>query len=270
MNNAIQFNVVKDAATKLRKHWPFLRPKCGVVLGSGWDNVVKSLGGDTLSYNEIAGLGQTTVDGHSGKICRVMFDETEVLIFQGRHHYYEGLGWTPVVFPVLLLHLLGADTVLLTNAAGGIREDLKPGTLMVITDHINQMGTNPLIGPHQPELGVRFPDQTEVYSKELRKILLQGGADAIGTYVGVSGPPFETPAEIWAYQSLGAHAVGMSTVPEAIVANALGMKVAGLSCICNWAAGIGDKKLNHELVNMVAEENMPRMEEMIKHFITAL
>jgi len=166
--------------------------------------------------------------------------------------------------------MLGANTVLLTNAAGGIREDLKPGTLMVITDHINQMGTNPLIGPHQPELGVRFPDQTEVYSKDLRKILLKGGADAIGTYVSVSGPPFETPAEIWAYQSLGAHAVGMSTVPEAIVANALGMKVAGLSCICNWAAGISDKKLNHELVTIVAEENMSRMEKMIKHFIAAL
>jgi len=270
MNDAIQFDVVKEAATKLRKHWPFLHPKCGIILGSGWDNALKSLGGETLSYNEIAGFGQTAVDGHSGKIRHIMLDEIELLIFQGRHHYYEGIGWTPVVFPILLLHLLGADTVLLTNAAGGIREDLKPGSIMVITDHINQMGTHPLIGPHQPELGVRFPDQSEVYSKDLRKILLKGGADAIGTYIAVSGPTFETPAEIWAYQSWGAHAIGMSTVPEAIVANALGMKVAGLSCICNWAAGLDNKKLNHELVHMVAEDNMPRMEKMIEHFIAEL
>jgi len=270
MNDFIQLDIIKDAAKKLRKQWPFLRPKCGVILGSGWDNALQSLGGETLSYNEIVGFGSIAVDGHSGKIRRIIHKGKEVLIFQGRHHYYEGLGWTPVVFPVLLLHLLGADTVLLTNAAGGIREDLKTGSIMVITDHINQMGTHPLIGPHQPELGVRFPDQTEVYSHKLRKILLKGGADAIGTYIAVSGPTFETPAEIWAYKSWGAHAIGMSTVPEAIIANALEMNVAGLSCICNQAAGLGDKKLNHELVNMVAEDNMPRMEKLIEHFIAEL
>jgi purine-nucleoside phosphorylase len=194
----------------------------------------------------------------------------ELFIFQGRRHWYEGIGWTPVILPVYLLHALGADTVLLTNAAGGIRPDLSPGSLMVIEDHINMLGSNPLIGPHNPKLGTRFPDQSEVYNRQLRQKLMTAGADASGVYIATMGPTFETPAEIKLFSAMGADAVGMSTVPEAIVANALDMHVAGLSCICNWAAGISPVKLTHEDVNETAAKTMPRMKKIITGFLSAL
>jgi purine-nucleoside phosphorylase len=208
--------------------------------------------------------------GHAGKLLATTVRGMEVFIFQGRRHWYEGDGWTPVILPIYLLHALGADTVLLTNAAGGIRNDLAPGSLMALADHVNMLGSNPLIGPHNPNLGTRFPDQSEVYSQPLRQKLLEAGADAEGVYIATSGPTFETPAEIKQYRSMGADAVGMSTVPEAIVANALGLRVAGLSCICNWAAGIGGAKLTHEDVNQVAAATMPRMKNTIAKFLEGL
>ena len=143
-----------------------------------------------------------------------------------------------------------------------------PGSLMVMSDHINMLGANPLIGAHNPNFGVRFPDQTEVYSSTLRKKLLDAGADSEGVYVATCGPTFETPAEIRAFRSMGADAVGMSTVPEAIIANAMGLKVAGLSCVCNWAAGLGHEKLTGEDVICTAQEAMPRMRAVIKAFVT--
>jgi purine-nucleoside phosphorylase len=208
--------------------------------------------------------------GHAGTLLSATVNGTEVFIFQGRRHWYEGEGWTPVILPLYLLHALGARAVLLTNAAGGIRHDLKPGSLMAIDDHINMLGSNPLIGPHNPGLGTRFPDQSEVYDKPLREKLLKAGADTTGVYIATSGPTFETPAEIKQYRSMGADAVGMSTVPEAIIANALDMQVAGLSCICNWAAGISPTKLTHEDVNRVAAEAMPRMKSTITAFLEEL
>jgi len=262
--------ILASAAETIQKRWPDAQPKCGIILGSGWGEAVADFQGREIAYGEIPGFGAPGVMGHVGKLLATTVSGMEVFIFQGRRHWYEGEGWTPVILPVYLLHALGAGTVLLTNASGGIRNDLGPGSLMVIGDHINMLGANPLIGPHNPMLGTRFPDQSEIYDKPLREKLLKAGANASGVYVATMGPTFETPAEIKQYRAMGADAVGMSTVPAAIVANALGMQVAGLSCICNWAAGIGSTKLTHEDVNQVAAQTMPRMKKTIRAFLEDL
>jgi len=270
MNPQINPLTLDSAVEAVQKQWPGAKPRCGLILGSGWGEAVADLKGMELPYSRIPGFGKTGVMGHAGKLLATTINGMEVFIFQGRRHWYEGEGWTPVILPIYLLHALGARTVLLTNAAGGIRDDLKPGSLMAISDHINMLGSHPLIGPHNPKLGTRFPDQSEVYNKPLCEKLLEAGADATGVYIATSGPTFETPAEIRQYGSMGADAVGMSTVPEAIVANALGMQVAGLSCICNWAAGISPTKLTHEDVNKVATKAMPRMKSTITAFLEGL
>jgi purine-nucleoside phosphorylase len=262
--------MLESAVESIRNKWPDSRPACGVVLGSGWAEAVSDLQGTEISYSDIPGLGYTGVAGHAGKLLATTVKGMEVFVFQGRRHWYEGEGWTAVILPAYLLHALGAGTILLTNAAGGIREDLEPGSLMVIEDHINMLGSNPLIGSYNPRLGSRFPDQTEVYDKLFRKRLLAAGADSAGIYVATAGPTFETPAEIRQFRTMGADAVGMSTVPEAILANALGMRVAGISCICNRAAGLGHQKLTHEDVNQVAAETMPRMKKTIITFLERL
>jgi purine-nucleoside phosphorylase len=270
MNPQINQLTLDSAAETVRSAWPGIRPACGLILGSGWGEAVRDLEGRELPYTAIPGLGQTGVMGHAGQLRTAAVGGMDILIFQGRRHWYEGEGWTPVILPVYLLHALGARSLLLTNAAGGIRQDLKPGSLMAIADHINMLGTNPLIGPHNPRLGTRFPDQSQVYDRALHDKLLRAGADTSGTYVATGGPTFETPAEIHQYRTMGADAVGMSTVPEAIIANALGMKTAGLSCICNWAAGISPEPLTHEDVNRTAADTMPRMRELLHLFLEDL
>ena len=265
---AISQTLLDEAVSAVKKMWPQARPKVGIILGSGWGDAA---GGFTvqaaLPYENIPNLGKSGAPGHAGKLIHAEVGGTEVFIFQGRRHVYEGCGWTPVVLPVWILKQFGVQTVLLTNASGGIREDLRPGTLMAIEDHINLMGSNPLIGPHNQAFGERFPDQTGVYSSGLRKILMESGADASGIYLAVSGPSFETPAEIRAFRALGADAVGMSTVPEAIFANALGLRIAGLSCVCNPAAGLGDDRLSAEDVLHTANQTMPRMRAVIRSFV---
>ena len=270
MNTQIDPSVLDSAAKALTSKWPDARPKVGLILGSGWGEAVADFDGDELSFAELPGFGAPGVLGHAGKLLRGAMGGVEVFIFQGRRHWYEGEGWTPVILPVYLLNAMGANTVLLTNAAGGIRDDLGPGSLMAISDHINMLGSNPLIGPHIPKLGTRFPDQSQVYDPALRQKLLGAGADAEGIYIATTGPTFETPAEINQYKAMGADAVGMSTVPEAIVANAMGMRVAALSCICNWAAGISPVPLTHEDVNQVAAATMPRMKSTITNFLKEL
>ncbi len=260
-----------DAAeAAVRAVWPDAAPRCGLILGSGWGDAIAGFTGDEISYADIPGLGTTGVMGHAGKLRRAVINGVELFIFQGRRHWYEGEGWTPVILPAYLLHAFGADTLLLTNAAGGINPGLPPGSLMAIGDHINMLGSNPMIGPHNPKLGTRFPDQSEVYDKNLCHRLMKAGADTVGTYIATMGPTFETPAEIKLFKAIGADAVGMSTVPEAIVANALGMRVAGLSCICNWAAGISPTKLTHEDVNETAARTMPRMKAILETFLKEL
>ena len=265
---AISHILLNEAAASVKKAWPQAKPRLGIILGSGWGNAV---GGFTvkadLPYAKIPNLGKSGAPGHAGKLLHAELGGTEFFIFQGRRHVYEGEGWTPIVLPVWLLKQFGAQTVLLTNASGGIREDLRPGTLMAIEDHINLLGGSPLTGPHNPAFGERFPDQTAIYDHDLRRILMDAGADVSGVYIATPGPSFETPAEIRAFRALGADAVGMSTVPEAIFANALGLRVAGLSCICNWAAGLGDEKLSGDDVIRTAEAAMPQMQSVIRSFV---
>jgi purine-nucleoside phosphorylase len=245
--------------------WPDARPRYAVTLGSGWSAVVESLPVlDTLDYGEIPGLGATGVDGHAGRIVRVDAAAGELLIFQGRRHLYEGVGWTPIALPIYLARRMGVEVCLLTNAAGGIGEGMHAGDLMLIDDHINMLGDNPLVGPHEPFWGPRFPDQSTVYDQEFGARLLAAAAASAarmhrGVYLATKGPTFETPAEIRAYRAMGADAVGMSTVPEAILANACGMRVAGLSLISNLAAGISPTALSHREVAEAAARVMPTL-----------
>jgi len=260
----------------IRKEWGDIRPSVCLVCGSGWGEIVQGLSPvSSISYEKLPEIGATTVDGHQGRLWLAKPGKQEVLIFQGRRHFYEGVGWSPVIFPPLLAHQLGTQTILLTNAAGGIREDLHPGDLMVLSDHINFMGSNPLIGkvPH-PDIP-RFPDQTEIYDKKLREIILQAGKETgqdlkMGTYLALSGPAFETPAEISAFSKLGADAVGMSTVPEAMVANALGLKVGAISCISNLAAGKSAHPLSHEEVAETASKALPKMTKLLANLLPKL
>ena len=196
----------------------------------------------------------------------------DILVFEGRRHWYEGQGWEPLAFPVYLAATLGVKTVVLTNAAGGIRRDLRPGRLMIIDDHINSMGVSPLMGPHDVIWGSRFPDQQEVYDRQLRRRMDAtarriGEKLSHGTYVAVPGPEYETPAEIAAFRSMGADAVGMSTVPEAILAHAAGIRVVAISCISNHAAGMSSEGLSHEVMLAQILKIGPRMKALLSAFL---
>ena len=260
------------ALSFVQARWPNVKPRLGLILGSGWSEVVESFQiADAIPYEDIPGLGKTGVVGHAGRLVLAEASGVETLIFQGRRHFYEGVGWTPIALPVFLLKALGAQAVMVTNAAGGVRADLKPGSLMIIDDHINFLGANPLIGAHDAVWGPRFPDQSEVYNTKLRRLLAQAGSAAgetlpHGVYLADSGPTYESPAEIRAFRTLGADAVGMSTVPEALLANAAGLKVVGLSCITNLAAGISKQALSHEEVTEATRNAMARMKSIVLGF----
>lgn len=268
---AINQTELDEAVQALNVMWPNAAPRFGIILGSGWGEAIAPFAVKAeCSYEEIPFLGKTGVMGHVGRLLLAESNGVEFFIFQGRRHGYEGCGWTPIVLPVWILKQFGAESVLLTNASGGIRDDLGTGSLVAVTDHINQLGGNPLQGPHNPQFGTRFPDQTAVYNPELQRALLECGADASGVYVATLGPTFETPAEIRAFRVMGADVVGMSSVPEAIFGNALGLRVACLSCVCNWAAGLGHEELTHEDVAQVAGETMPRMQSVLQNFTNLL
>ena len=251
-------------------------PHCGLILGSGWGSALQT--GHVLarlSYRDIPGLGPSTVVGHAGELLLFEKHGIRVAAFLGRHHWYEGVGWEPVVLPVELLRRMGAPNLLITNAAGGISPSLRPGDLMAIRDHINASGVNPLIGPLVPGWGQRFPDQSHIYSDDLIDLLRKAAHDtevslSDGVYAFVTGPGYETPAEIRAYAGMGADAVGMSTVPEAIVANAAGLRVAGLSCITNMAAGISGPHLSHDEVLAQTQQTGPVMAALLDAFLARL
>ncbi len=269
----IDRSTLEKALSHVRGKWPAAKPQLGMILGSGWSEVIGSFNvKDTISYEEIPGLGKTGVVGHAGRLVLAESAGIELLVFQGRRHFYEGVGWTPIALPIFLIKSLGAKGVLVTNAAGGVRKDLVPGTLMIISDHINFLGANPLIGAHDSFWGPRFPDQSGVYNSTLRKLLVQSGNNvgeklAEGVYLADSGPTYESPAEIRAFRTLGADAVGMSTVPEAMLANAAGLQVAGLSCITNSAAGISENPLSHEEVTETTRVSMERMKKVLLSFV---
>lgn len=246
---------------------------CAVILGSGWGEV---LAPETVyakvSYADLPGLGNASVEGHRGEMLLVRLAGRRVLLFSGRRHYYEGCSLQQVVYPIRLLKALGIKRLLITNAAGGINETFHPGDLMVLTDHLNFTGLNPLRGAHDPTWCTRFPDMTHVYDTEWVRLLLDLGGETMrkGVYVFSPGPSYETPAEIRAYRALGADAVGMSTVPEAIMAHAGGIRVAAISCITNMAAGLHASPLVHEEVLAESTAAQPRMAAVIKAFIAAV
>lgn len=265
--------LLQEAADTLHGILPHARPRGGIILGSGWNEVGQSFEPcQSLPYTAIPGWGQPGPTGHAGRLSLVRHTELEFFCFEGRRHWYEGAGWEPVAMPVFLLQSYGASFLLLTNASGGIRADLKAGDLMVIDDHINAMGSNPLIGPHTSCWGPRFPDLSRVYDRDLRRLLdsagIQSGVPLThGVYVAVAGPSYETPAEIRALRALGADAVGMSTVPEAMLAHAAGLRVAGISCIANAAAGTTSTALSHDEVLLQTRRSAPQMRDLLMTFI---
>ena len=229
-------------------------PQIGLILGSGLGEFTDSLGNViNISYREIPEFPLSTVEGHEGSFVFGDFNGVPIVALRGRLHYYEGYPQHDITMPVRIMKKLGVETLILTNAAGGINLEFSAGALMLITDHINYSGDNPLIGSNLEEFGPRFPDVSDIYTKDLRNqlketALLEGISLSEGVYIMYSGPNYETPAEIRFFRAIGADAVGMSTVPEALVAAHCGMKVIGVSCITNMAAGVIDKKLSHQEV----------------------
>ncbi len=254
------FDQVSEAAAFLREKLSTLTPLIGIVLGSGLGAVADAITSPVVvAYGEIPHFPQSTVEGHSGRIVAGMLGPVPVVVMQGRVHFYEGYTPEQVTFPMRVLGALGLKAVVLTNAAGGIQEGYRVGQLVALADHINFMGWNPLIGPNEPRFGfatgtgLRFFDMTEAYSKRLRALAREtafgeGFALEEGVYLATPGPSFETPAEVRAFRGLGATLVGMSTVPETIVARHMGLEVLGISCVTNLAAGLGGSQLSHEEV----------------------
>jgi purine-nucleoside phosphorylase len=236
-----------------------LRPKIGLVLGSGLGAFADELTSATrISYDKIPNFPRSTVEGHAGALVIGKAGEVSVAVLQGRVHLYEGYSAKEVVFPMRVLGRLGIRAAILTNAAGAINREYSRGALVVIRDHINLQGTNPLVGPNDERFGVRFPDMTEAYSEPYRAIALHaakrlGIAAHSGVYAALAGPSFETPAEIRYLETIGADLVGMSTVPEVIVARHMGIRVLGISCATNMAAGILGEPLSHEEVMETGE-----------------
>ncbi|MBM6619955.1 purine-nucleoside phosphorylase [Bacillus suaedaesalsae] len=234
-------------------------PKIGLILGSGLGVLAEEIQNPiTLPYHEIPEFPVSTVEGHAGQLVIGELEGIQVVAMQGRFHFYEGYSLDKVTFPVRVMKEIGVETVIVTNAAGGVNTSFKAGDLMLITDHINNMGQNPLIGPNNPEFGVRFPDMSAAYCPKLRAKAKDvasslGISLQEGVYVGNTGPSYETPAEVRMIRTLGGDAVGMSTVPEVIVARHAGLTVLGISCISNMAAGILDQPLTHDEVMETTE-----------------
>ncbi len=251
-------------------------PTIGLILGSGLgvlaDEIEQPI---RLPYTQIPEFPVSTVEGHAGQFVFGKLEGREVVAMQGRFHYYEGYSMEEVTFPVRVMKELGVKTLIVTNAAGGVNESFAPGDLMIIKDHINQMGQNPLIGPNDDELGVRFPDLSSAYSARLRQIAKEEAQQLQlqlkeGVYIGNTGPSYETPAEIRMARKLGGDAVGMSTVPEVIVSRHAGLDVLGISCISNMAAGILPEPLSHEEVIETTERVKIDFMSLVKAIIKRL
>jgi purine-nucleoside phosphorylase len=266
----------ETAHTTLADALGSFQPDTGLILGSGLGFFVEaSLQPEgSLAYADIPGFPVSTVAGHAGRFVWGSLGPRKVLCMQGRFHYYEGYPLSEIIRPIRLMKEVGVQTLFITNAAGGIRRDFRPGDLMLLMDHINFIGENPLRGPNNEALGPRFPDMSQVYDPALRdlarKVALSN--DLLlreGVYLATSGPSFETPAEVRAFRILGADAVGMSTVPEAIAARHLGMRVAAVSCITNLAAGLSHQTLTHEEVAETANRVSRPFAAFLRNWIAA-
>jgi purine-nucleoside phosphorylase len=249
------------------------KPRVGIILGSGLGAFVKELTEQTvIPFSDIPHFIPPTVEGHSGNLIFGNVAKVPVVVLQGRIHYYEGHSMETVVYPTRTLAMLGCEVLILTNSAGGFGDTMQAGDFMIIEDHINLMGINPLMGPNITELGPRFPDMTEAYDRSLiaKMETVFNGLDLKyhkGIYCGVSGPTYETPAEVRYLKLMGGKAVGMSTVPETIAANHLGLRVAALSCITNLAAGISRRKLSHDEVTETAKKVEVSFTTFLKTFV---
>lgn len=265
----------EHAARTIRARWSE-DARIALVLGSGLGAFADELQDRvTVAYEEIPGFARSTVEGHAGRLVLGKAGGIPVVAMQGRFHYYEGYSFDEVVFPMRTFGALDIKSVVLTNAAGGINVAFDQGALMVISDHLNLIGANPLRGVHDERFGARFPDMSEVYSHEYQEIAVEE-AQAMGVqlrrgiYAAMSGPSYETPAEVRMLRTLGADAVGMSTVPEAIVARQMGMKVLGISVITNLAAGVTDQPINHEEVMEMGERVRATFVELLRRVVRRL
>lgn len=251
-------------------------PEVAIVLGSGLGDYAESIRVESeLPYSEIEGFPVSTVPGHAGRFIFGYLEDIPVVCMKGRVHYYEGYPISDVVLPVRLMKLMGAKILFLTNAAGGVNTSFHAGDLMLIKDQISVFAPNPLIGENIEELGVRFPDMSHVYDEELQQVIRRAAKDngiflQEGVYTQLTGPSFESPAEIRMLRTLGCDAVGMSTVVEAIAANHMGMKICGISCICNLAAGMTANPLNHEEVQEAADKAAPNFKKLVTESVKGM
>ena len=250
-------------------------PEVGIILGSGLGELADEYCEIAINYSDIPGFEASTVSGHKGRLVFAEINGKKVVMMQGRFHYYEGHSIQKVVLPVKVMKKLGVKTLIITNAAGGVNPNFRPSDLMIITDHINYMGINPLIGANDDSMGERFPDMSEIYNSDLVDMVQKIG-DSIGVdlqegvYMALTGPSYETPAEVKMAGILGADAVGMSTVPEAIVASWAKMDVIGISCICNSAAGVSTVGLSHEDVIRAANIAKDKFKKLILEVLKKL
>ncbi len=271
MSNAI-YEKIKKCVEAIREKTSF-EPDVALVLGSGLGNYAENIKIEAeISYNDIPGFPVSTVPGHAGKFIFGYVGDVKVVCMKGRIHFYEGYNVSDVVLPARVMKMLGAKILFLTNAAGGLGQGFAAGDLMLITDHISMFAPNPLIGPNIDELGARFPDMSEVYKKDLQEVIRSVAKEngiklQEGVYAQLTGPSFESPAEIRLLGNLGVSAVGMSTVNEAIAANHMGMRVCGVSCISNLAAGLSENPLSHEEVQEAADKAAPLFTKLVTESI---
>ena len=266
---------IKESAQYIKSKLQNMKPEIAIILGSGLGALPEDYDCSIIPYADIPNFQKSSIEGHKGQLCFCEIEGKQVIMMQGRFHYYEGYSMEQITFPIKVFKLLGITKIILTNAAGSLDKNIKVGDIMVITDHINMMGNNPLIGQNHDELGVRFPDMSDIYKKDLINIIDKSALETNidikkGIYMAMTGPSYETPAEVKMAKHLGANAVGMSTVPEAIVANYCGINVIGLSCITNYAAGVSDKKLSHNEVIEATKNIETKFKTLIKSIIRNL
>ena len=266
----------QDAADVIGARAPGFSPRVGLVLGTGIGALAEAIEGAVIiDYGDLPGFPLSAVEGHAGRLVLGNLAGMAVACMQGRAHLYEGHEAVDLALPVRALSLAGCDSLLLTNAAGSLNLEFLPGSLMMLSDHINMTGANPLVGPNDERFGPRFPDMTVTYDRDLRR-RLAGAATSLGitlhegVYMALMGPNFETPAEIRAFRTMGADAVGMSTVPECLVARHSGMRVAALSTLTNLAAGMTDEELSHEQSLAVGAEAAKDLRRLLPAFLESL